>query len=114
MVVRISDKTQNYSKVTKLLVKPSFFFFFSEADSSEPFFLENSVEDIAKTKLLKRFGFSSSVLKGLIELFPLARGGLKFCRQAFMRGDIHLKSFKYIERYGHILFGPLLQAFLGR
>ena len=24
MVVRISDKTQNYSKVTKLLVKPSF------------------------------------------------------------------------------------------
>ena len=25
MVVRISDKTQNYSKVTKLLVKPSFF-----------------------------------------------------------------------------------------
>lgn len=31
------------------------------------FFLENSVEDIAKTKLLKRFGFSSSVLKGLID-----------------------------------------------
>lgn len=25
MVVRISDKTQNYSKVTKLLVKPCFF-----------------------------------------------------------------------------------------
>ena len=25
MVVRISDKTQNYSKVTKLLVKPLFF-----------------------------------------------------------------------------------------
>ena len=25
MVIRISDKTQNYSKVTKLLVKPSFF-----------------------------------------------------------------------------------------
>ena len=25
MVVRISDKTQNYSKVTKLLVKPNFF-----------------------------------------------------------------------------------------
>ena len=24
MVIRISDKTQNYSKVTKLLVKPSF------------------------------------------------------------------------------------------
>ena len=24
MVVRISDKTQNYSKVTKLLVKPNF------------------------------------------------------------------------------------------
>ena len=24
MVVRISDKTQNYSKVTKLLVKPKF------------------------------------------------------------------------------------------
>ena len=27
MVVRISDKTQNYSKVTKLLVKPSFLHF---------------------------------------------------------------------------------------
>ena len=26
MVVRISDKTQNYSKVTKLLVKPKIFF----------------------------------------------------------------------------------------
>ena len=25
MVVRISDKTQNYSKVTKLLVKPKYF-----------------------------------------------------------------------------------------
>ena len=25
MVVRISDKTQNYSKVTKLLVKPKFY-----------------------------------------------------------------------------------------
>lgn len=24
MVIRISDKTQNYSKVTKLLVKPTF------------------------------------------------------------------------------------------
>ena len=28
MVVRISDKTQNYSKVTKLLVKPIFFLLF--------------------------------------------------------------------------------------
>ena len=27
MVVRISDKTQNYSKVTKLLVKPGFLSF---------------------------------------------------------------------------------------
>jgi hypothetical protein len=26
MVIRISDKTQNYSKVTKLLVKPYLFF----------------------------------------------------------------------------------------
>ena len=25
MVIRISDKTQNYSKVTKLLVKPKYF-----------------------------------------------------------------------------------------
>ena len=28
MVVRISDKTQNYSKVTKLLVKPKNFIFY--------------------------------------------------------------------------------------
>ena len=28
MVIRVSDKTQNYSKVTKLLVKPIFFNFF--------------------------------------------------------------------------------------
>ena len=27
MVIRISDKTQNYSKVTKLLVKPLFYQF---------------------------------------------------------------------------------------
>ena len=29
MVVRISDKTQNYSKVTKLLVKPLSFIFYN-------------------------------------------------------------------------------------
>ena len=28
MVVRISDKTQNYSKVTKLLVKPKYLIYF--------------------------------------------------------------------------------------
>ena len=31
MVVRISDKTQNYSKVTKLLVKPTYFRFIEYA-----------------------------------------------------------------------------------
>ena len=34
MVIRVSDKTQNYSKVTKLLVKP-FKMRMSESDPSE-------------------------------------------------------------------------------
>ena len=41
MVVRISDKTQNYSKVTKLLVKPNSFIkehvLYMQCDSKEEF-----------------------------------------------------------------------------
>ena len=40
MVVRISDKKQNYSKVTKLLVKPSFIkehVLYMQCDSKEEF-----------------------------------------------------------------------------
>ena len=33
MVVRISDKTQNYSKVTKLLVKPNLNKIYDETDN---------------------------------------------------------------------------------
>ena len=40
MVVRISDKTQNYSKVTKLLVKPKFMLIFCKMK----FFSENALK----------------------------------------------------------------------
>jgi hypothetical protein len=45
MVVRISDKTQNYSKVTKLLVKPNSF------DSK----LKNEEALLEKYRLQKQF-----------------------------------------------------------
>ena len=41
MVVRISDKTQNYSKVTKLLVKPIFNYFLIQLNNLHFYILKN-------------------------------------------------------------------------
>ena len=43
MVIRISDKTQNYSKVTKLLVKPKYNVRQFNLKSKEPFHLSFSI-----------------------------------------------------------------------
>ena len=47
MVVRISDKTQNYSKVTKLLVKPFLFYKCSLYNNSNKYELKTqSISDL--------------------------------------------------------------------
>ena len=51
MVVRISDKTQNYSKVTKLLVKP-------KEIRSTLFELINDIEVYLKTQLANYFSLT--------------------------------------------------------
>ena len=53
MVVRISDKTQNYSKVTKLLVKPSFILKIVFFDTDLNLFLFN--DSLSKVKYYSFF-----------------------------------------------------------
>ena len=46
MVIRISDKTQNYSKVTKLLVKPLNNYIFDKRISIEVLFFISSKKEM--------------------------------------------------------------------
>ena len=62
MVVRISDKTQNYSKVTKLLVKPNINNFFAQDLYIEEGFRKNKVSCVIATSDNKiTIGFSDGM-----------------------------------------------------
>ena len=62
MVVLISDKTQNYSKVTKLLVKPNINNFFAQNLYIEEGFRKNKVSCVIATSDNKiTIGFSDGM-----------------------------------------------------
>ena len=73
MVVRISDKTQNYSKVTKLLVKPNVI---TKKDLQKMFWRSLPMEFSWHYERQMHMGFAFMVAKGLEKIYKDDKKGL--------------------------------------